>query len=56
MSVDLWHMWNDVLHNWFGNESMSVNGGSALRNDGIESIDGIGGVVHGTDGTIWFDQ
>lgn len=57
MCVDLWHgVWNDVLNNWFCNNSMSMNGGSTLRYNGIESIDGISGVVNGTDWTIWLDQ
>lgn len=37
--------WGNVLHNWLGDDGVSVDGWRALRDDGIESVDWIGGVV-----------
>lgn len=45
-----------VGHNGLRNQRLGVHSGSRLGHDGIETVNGIGSVVHSTNGAIGLNQ
>jgi hypothetical protein len=48
--------WGDNLGNWGNSRGDSLNTGWGTVDDGVETVDWIGGVVDGSQGTIGFDE